>query len=73
MVIFLKYSDFEVFIKFLPDHCNCLKLTSQVDDMTRMGEGYNIASSEQCAKYCDLVPDCRHWTWYSYHCKHQHK
>ena len=35
---------------------------------SRLGEGYNIRSAEMCGQYCELVPECRHWTWYRSHC-----
>ena len=40
----------------------------QVTGDTKLGEGYNILTGEQCGEYCQLVPDCRHWTWYRRHC-----
>ena len=40
----------------------------EVSQDTKLGEGLNILSGEACSLYCNLVPACLHWTWYSRHC-----
>ena len=46
-----------------------LRLPGQVDGSAKLGEGYNIVSGRDCARYCALIPECRHWTWYKHHCR----
>ena len=46
-----------------------LRLAGQVDGSAKLGEGYNIVSGRDCARYCALIPECRHWTWYKHHCR----
>ena len=44
-------------------------MAGQVDGSAKLGEGYNIVSGRDCARYCALIPECRHWTWYKHHCR----
>ena len=44
-------------------------MAGQVDGSAKLGEGYNIVSGRECARYCALIPECRHWTWYKHHCR----
>ena len=44
------------------------RLVCSVTGDSKLGEGYNILSGEDCRNYCNLVPSCLHWTWYNKHC-----
>merc|ERR1712154_44745 len=37
----------------------------EVSEDTKIGEGYNIASTETCNQFCDLTTGCEFWTWYN--------